>query len=80
MNTRRVGLILLIFASFLVACGGTAGKGTGKKSKTFRAELGLTMQGEFNEAVDMMVYGRYRYVRSGDSRNYPNLILFHRRI
>lgn len=74
MNTRKVSLVLLIFVSLLAGCGGTGGKNVTKKSKIFRANLGLTMGGEFNEAVDMMVYGRYRYIRSGDSRNYPNKI------
>jgi len=74
MNTRKFGLVLLILASLLAGCGGTGGKDSATKPKMFRANLGLTMGGEFNEAVDMIVYSRYRYIRSGDSRNYPNKI------
>jgi len=74
MNTRKFGLVLLILASLLAGCGGTGGKDSATKPKMFRANLGLTMGDEFNEAVDMIVYSRYRYIRSGDSRNYPNKI------
>ncbi len=74
MNTIKVGLVVLIFVSLLAGCGGTGGKDSTTKAKVFRVNLGLTMGNEFNEAVDRMVYGRYHYIRSGDSRNYPNKI------
>ncbi len=74
MDARKVGLVVLIFATLLAGCGGTGGKDSTTKPKVFRFNLGLTMGNEFNEAVDRMVYARYRYIRSGDSRNYPNKI------
>ena len=74
MNNRKVSLVLLIFISLLAGCGGTGGKDSTTKAKVFRFNLGLTMGNEFNEAVDKMVYARHRYIRSGDSRTYPNKI------
>ncbi len=71
MNTIKVGLVVLIFASLLAGCGGTGGKDSDTKPKMFRSNLGLAMGDEFLQAVDKIVYGRYRYVDSGDSRNFP---------
>lgn len=72
MNTRKVALLLLIFASLLAGCGGTGGKDSPTKAKMFRTDLGLTMRDEFHDAVTKMLFGRYHYVNSNDSRNYPN--------
>ena len=71
MNNRKVSLVVLIFASLLAGCGGTGGKDSTTKPKMFRSNLGLAMRDEFHQAVDKVVYGRYRYVDSGDSRDLP---------
>ncbi len=70
-NTRKMAMVLLIFASLLAGCGGTGGKNSAT-TKTFRINLGLAKQDDFYEAVQMIVYSRYRYVDSGDAHSSPN--------
>ncbi len=72
MNNRKVSLVLLIFISLLAGCGGTGGKKASKTSKMFRTDLGMTRQDDFYQAIEKLVYGRYRYVDSGDAHSSPN--------
>ena len=71
MNTRKMAIVLLIFASLLAGCGGTGGKNSAT-TKTFRINLGLAMQDDFYEAIELIVYSRHRYVDSGDAHSSPN--------
>ena len=72
MNNRKVSLVLLIFISLLAGCSGTGGKNASKTSKMFRTDLGMTRQDDFYQAIEKLVYGRYRYVDSGDAHSSPN--------
>jgi len=72
MNNRKVSLVLLIFVSLLAGCSSTGGKNATKPLKMFRINLGLAMQDDFYQAIEMIVYGRYRYIDSGDSHSSPN--------
>jgi len=69
MNNRKVSLVLLVFASLLAGCSGTGGKTATKQSKMFRTNLGLTIQDDFYQAVELVVYGRHRYVDSLEGRS-----------
>ena len=71
MNTRKVGFVVLIFATLLAGCGGTGGKKPAT-TKMFRTDLGLARQDDFYQAVEMIVYSRHRYVDSGDAHSSPN--------
>jgi len=72
MNNRKVSLVLLIFVSLLAGCSSTGGKNPSKLSTMFRTNLGLTMQDDFYQAVEKLVYGRHRYAESGDAHSSPN--------
>ena len=72
MNNKKVSLVLLIFICLLAGCGGTGGNDAAQKSKMFRNDLGLAKQDDFYQAIQMIVYSRYRYVDSGDAHSSPN--------